>query len=194
MVESISSVVDKVSPAFFTRVLRPYFEEIVVDNRTYLGPAAAQVPLWLIDEAVWASDRSERAYQDFLRHSVPYSLPRWRELHEMWAYQPSMVTRLIKAHSDDPESVEWFAPSLCASAVALARMLRTVSVFRGRHLGIARQAYREELRLYRLGSGGASVDLLRDILDLTRENVQLTKNYSKRPPVPVMLGAAGVRA
>jgi monodechloroaminopyrrolnitrin synthase len=59
MVESINQVVDKVSPKFFARVLRPYFEEIDVDGQTYLGPAAAQVPLWLIDEAVWASDRGE---------------------------------------------------------------------------------------------------------------------------------------
>jgi monodechloroaminopyrrolnitrin synthase len=184
MGESINLVVDKVSSKFFARVLRPYFEEIDVDGQTYLGPAAAQVPLWLIDEAVWASDRSEPGYENFLRHSVSYSLPRWRHLHEGWVHQPSMVTRLIEAYGDDPNSAEWFAPSLRASAVALARMLRTVIVFRGRHLGIARRAYQEDLRLYPLGSGGASVDLLRDIIDLTRENAQFTKSFSGRPVAP----------
>lgn len=194
MVESINLVVDKVSPTFFARVLRPYFEEIVVDSRAYLGPAAAQVPLWLIDEAVWASDRSEPGYEEFLHHSVPYSLPRWRELHEGWVRRPSMVTRLIEAYSDDPDLVEWFAPSLRASGIALARMLRTVIVFRGRHLGIARQAYQEDLRLYPVGSGGASVDLLRDILDLTRENARFTKGVGRRPGAPATVRAAGVGA
>ena len=41
-------------------------------------------------------------------------------------------------------------------------------MFRGKHLTIARRAYREEIRLYPVGSGGGSVELLTRILDLTR--------------------------
>ena len=184
MVEAIDLVVEKVSPVFFARILRPYFEEIDLAGRSYLGPAAAQVPLWLIDEAVWASDRSEPDYQEFLRESVPYSLPRWRELHGYWVHAPSMVTRVIQAYRNDLNETGRSAPSIRASAVALARMLRTVIVFRGRHLGIARQAYQADLRLYPVGSGGASVDLLRQIIDLTRHNAQLTKRTVRLPAAP----------
>jgi hypothetical protein len=180
MVDSIDLVLDKVSPVFFARTLRPYFEEIELGDRIYLGPAAAQVPLWLIDEAMWASDRGEPNYQEFLRDSVPYSLPRWRELHEEWVRQPSLVTRLMEACGDYPGEGRRWAPALHASAVSIARMLRTVIVFRGRHLGIARQAYQEEVRLYPVGSGGASVDLLHDIITLTRENAQLVKTMGGR--------------
>jgi monodechloroaminopyrrolnitrin synthase len=60
-------------------------------------------------------------------------------------------------------------------------MLHTVIVFRGRHLDITRRAYQEDLRLYPVGSGGASVNLLRDIIDLTRENTQFPKSFSERP-------------
>ncbi|PZS31775.1 MAG: monodechloroaminopyrrolnitrin synthase PrnB [Pseudonocardiales bacterium] len=181
MVDSIDLVIDKVSPRFFARTLRPYFEDIEVDGRRYLGPAAAQVPLWLIDEAVWASDRSEPGYVDFLHHSVPYSLPRWRELHEAWVAMPSMVTRLLQAYGDDHVAAELSSPSLRASALAMSRMMRTIIVFRGRHLGIARQAYQEDLRLYPTGSGGASVDLLREIINLTKQNVQLAKSLGHAP-------------
>ena len=70
-------------------------------------------------------------------------------------------------------------PAAIGSAVvllgarALARLLRTVVVFRGRHLGLARRAYQAELRLYPVGSGGASVQLLRQVIDLTRRNANL---------------------
>ncbi|GLZ42518.1 monodechloroaminopyrrolnitrin synthase PrnB family protein [Actinokineospora sp. NBRC 105648] len=188
MVTSIDGVLKNVTPKFFATVLRPYFEEIDVAGQTYLGPAAAQVPLWLVDEVVWASDRGAPDYLDFLHHSVPYSLPRWRELHESWVGAPSLVTRLLQAHAEEGDS-PWTAPTLRASAVAIARMMRTIVVFRGRHLGIARQAYQEDLRLYPVGSGGASVELLREIIDLTRENSQLTARVGKPRAHPVEVSA-----
>lgn len=174
MVDSIDLVISKVSPIFFARVLRPYFEEIDVAGTEYLGPAAAQVPLWLIDQAVWASDRGDADYTAFLTESLPYGLPRWRRYYEGRQNQPSLVTRLAEALST--RSGEEIQPA----AEAVARLLRVIVVFRGRHLGVARQAYAEEVRLYRHGSGGAGVDLLRQILDLTRENAMLVRP-SRRP-------------
>ncbi|MFF9807850.1 monodechloroaminopyrrolnitrin synthase PrnB family protein [Streptomyces coeruleorubidus] len=175
MVSSIDMVVANVSPEFFARDLRAYFEEITVDGRVLLGPAAAQVPLWLIDQAIWAADNSEPEYEEFLRDSVPYSLPRWRELYDHWTGVPSVVTRLVEAYGDDPDRAERRMPGLRPSAEALARLLRVIIVFRGRHLGIARKAYDADLRLYPVGSGGASVDLLRQIIDLTRTTAQMTR-------------------
>lgn len=168
MVEAIDVVISGVTPVFFARTLRPYFEEIVVDGSVYLGPAAAQVPLWLIDQAVWAADRGQPDYQEFIRDSVPYSLPRWRRYHDAWQRMPSVITRVVEAFDTADAS-----PGLRATAEALTRMLRTVIVFRGRHLGLARQAYQKDVRLYSVGSGGAGIDLLRQIVDLTRENARL---------------------
>ncbi|MFC9466866.1 monodechloroaminopyrrolnitrin synthase PrnB family protein [Streptomyces coelicoflavus] len=175
MVSSIDMVVANVSPEFFARDLRAYFDEITVAGRVLLGPAAAQVPLWLIDQAVWAADHSEPEYEEFLRDSVPYSLPRWRELYDRWTGVPSVVTRLVAAYGDDPDAAERRMPGLRPAAEAIARLLRVILVFRGRHLGIARKAYDADLRLYPVGSGGASVDLLRQITDLTRATAQLTR-------------------
>lgn len=175
MVDCIDLVVGNVSPEFFARTLRPYFEEVTVDGAVLLGPAAAQAPLWLVDLAVWASDRSAPEYAEFLADSIPYSLPRWRELYDQWLPQPSVVTRLVQALDRYQDGSAELPVALRASAEALARALRVVVVFRGRHLGIARKAYQADLRLYPVGSGGASVDLLREILDLTRENFTLTQ-------------------
>ena len=65
MVEAIDRVMAHVSPVFFARGLRPYFEEITVAGRSYLGPAAANMPIALIDLALWASDRGDGSYLAF---------------------------------------------------------------------------------------------------------------------------------
>ncbi|GIJ50364.1 hypothetical protein Val02_72500 [Virgisporangium aliadipatigenens] len=167
MVDSIDLVLREVSPVFFARVLRAYFEEVTLDGKVLLGPAAAQVPLWLVDQVIWASDLGSPDYEEFIRDSVPYSLPRWRHYYARWEGRPSAVSRLLAAYG--PSGVNE-TPVLRRGAESLFRLLRTVVVFRGRHLGIARQAYQADLRLYPVGSGGASVELLRQIIDLTRQN------------------------
>jgi hypothetical protein len=169
LIESIDLVIAKVSPVFFAKGLRPYFEDIDVAGVRYLGPAAAQVPLWLIDQALWASDRGDPEYTEFIRDSLPYALPRWRMYYEHRRGLPSLVSRLTDALCTP------LRDDVRPAALAVARMLRVIVVFRGRHLGIARQAYSEEVRLYPLGSGGAGIDLLRQILDLTRENAFLVR-------------------
>ncbi len=171
MVSTIDEVVATVSPEFFARTLRPYYEEITVAGTTYLGPAAAQVPLWLVDLCVWAADRNGDAYRTFVLDSLPYALPSWRSFYERHKDSPSVVTRLGEAFSVDPDNAD-----LHRSAAATARLLRTLKTFRGRHIGIAKKAYSDELRLYDTGSGGAPVVLLKAILDLTRENETLVGN------------------
>src|SRR5205807_6792119 len=109
--------------------------------------------------------------------------PRWRDLYSAWRRRPSLVTRLASAYGESRGAAGAPSPALRAGAEALARMLRVIVVFRGRHLGVARQAYQADLRLYPVGSGGGSVDLLGQILDLTRENAQLarTSGVHRRP-------------
>ncbi|GGU00087.1 MULTISPECIES: monodechloroaminopyrrolnitrin synthase PrnB family protein [Streptomyces] len=173
MVDSIDFTIAHVSPEFFALTLRPYFEAIDVAGRDYLGPAAAQVPLWLVDVTLWQCDRSHSAYDEFLADSVQYSLPSWRDFHARHAGGVSAVSKLSAAVSW--ENVDRLPPQLAASAHALGRVLRILKTFRARHIGIARRAYSDDLRLYDEGSGGAPVDLLRSILDLTRDNETLVR-------------------
>ncbi|MGH3758120.1 monodechloroaminopyrrolnitrin synthase PrnB family protein [Actinophytocola sp.] len=170
MTEAMDLVSGAVTPSYFAHIMRPYYEEVTIAGDVLLGPAAAQVPLWLVDLAVWASDRSEPDYQQFLAESVRYSLPKWRAYHTAWLSRESVVTRVVSALREAEDS-----PALTESATLLADLLRTITVFRGRHLSMARRSYRIEVRLYDLGSGGGNVPLLGQILDLTRQAASLVR-------------------
>ncbi|MET9801275.1 monodechloroaminopyrrolnitrin synthase PrnB family protein [Streptomyces sp. NPDC006368] len=182
MVDSIDFTVTNVTPVFFARTLRSYFEEIDVAGRDYLGPAAAQVPLWLVDLTLWQCDRSNPAYDAFLEESVEYSLPSWRAFHAAHKGGISAVGKLSAALSW--ETVHRLPAPLIASARSLARVLRILKTFRARHIGIARKAYSDDLKLYEAGSGGAPIALLREVLDLTRDNETLVRRAVERPRTP----------
>ncbi|MET9654653.1 monodechloroaminopyrrolnitrin synthase PrnB family protein [Streptomyces sp. NPDC006460] len=182
IVDSIDFTASNISPEFFALTLRPYFEEVDVAGRSYLGPAAAQVPLWLVDLTLWQCDRSDAAYDTFLAESLPYSLPSWREFHEQYAGGVSAVSKLSTALSW--ENADRLPRELAASALALGRVLKILKTFRARHIVIARKAYSDDLRLYEEGSGGAPVALLRSILDLTRDNETLVRQATSGRPGP----------
>jgi hypothetical protein len=171
--DAIDVVAANVTPEFFARTMRPFFEEVRVGGVTYLGPAAAHVPLSLIDLALWASDCGGVAYDEFWRESARYGLPPWQGLYERWAKGPSVVTRVTTALGLVPAGQA--PPNLRASAEALCRALRALVVFRGKHFKVARDAYAEDVRLYPLGSGGGSLDLLDQITAFTRENASLLR-------------------
>ncbi|MGW7367294.1 monodechloroaminopyrrolnitrin synthase PrnB family protein [Streptomyces sp. NPDC054841] len=171
--DAIDIVIENVTPEFFARTMRPYFEEIRVGGVTYLGPAAAHVPLSLVDLALWASDRGGESYDEFWRESAQYGLPPWQGLYRRWAKGPSVVSRVSSALELAPTGEA--SPNLRASAEALCRALRALVVFRGKHFTVARNAYAEEIRLYPLGSGGGSLDLLDQVTALTRENAALVR-------------------
>lgn len=170
---TISEVVAQVTPQFFARVLRPYFEEITVDGTIHLGPAAANIPLFLVDLAVWASDHGQHSYTLFMQESARHTLPRWRVLLPLWNQQPSLVTRLTSLLRTLPEPLP---TPLREAASSLTTVLQNLLVFRGKHITIARQAYKEGVGLYPTGSGGGDIGLLRSILDLTRQHRAVVVN------------------
>lgn len=171
MEDAIESVVATVTPDFFARTMRPYFEDFRVAGRAYLGPAAAHVPLGLIDLCLWASDHSDETYAEFWKDSAQHALPQWYPMYAAWPQMPSVVTRVAEALRETPD-----APNLEASAEAVSRALRSLVNFRGKHYAIAKKAYTEELRLYPVGSGGGSIALLEGIMTLTRENSRLLRD------------------
>jgi hypothetical protein len=167
---AITAVLETVTPEYFARALRPYFEPVRVNGTAYLGPAAAHLPLPLIDLTLWASDRGCAEYEAFWRESIPYTLPMWRDLFESWAGGTSLVTRVAAAWAATGGTTR-----VRAATAALARALRCLVAFRGRHLRIARPAYRKPVRLHPVGSGGATVEMLATVLQLTRDNANLVR-------------------
>jgi hypothetical protein len=160
----------KVSPEFFARSLRPYFQAVLVDGQAYFGPAASHVPLFLVDLVLWAADRGTPDYAEFQREVVPYLIPAWRGLPPRWAGLPSVVSRLAAALREPAPS-----PAVRAAAPACAEVLRALIEFRGKHVVFARKAYDPDTGLYPNGSGGGTIDLLATILELTRANRDLVR-------------------
>ncbi|MEV7617221.1 monodechloroaminopyrrolnitrin synthase PrnB family protein [Streptomyces sp. NPDC089799] len=165
---AMGDVMANVTPEFFALELRPFFEDVHIAGRRYMGPAAAHIPLFLIDLLLWASDRGSPEYLDFCHEVALHTLPDWQERYAEWARMPSLTSRIAEAlcgpcAQSGPDPLE-------SGARGLRQALRSLTAFRGKHLVMARRAYHEEVRLYELGSGGGSVGLLEDILTLTREN------------------------
>jgi hypothetical protein len=171
---AMTTVVDGVKPEFFARTLRPYFEHIRVGGESYLGPAAAHVPLYIVDLVLWASDHASPQYRGFMQESIRHTLPRWRSVPPYLENKPSLVERIVAAMTRGADEAHTVAPA----ANALVHALRTLRLFRSKHLGMAQRAYRESIRLFPLGSGGGDVDLLRTIRDLVRENSELVLHSS----------------
>ncbi|MEO3813457.1 monodechloroaminopyrrolnitrin synthase PrnB family protein [Sphaerisporangium sp. B11E5] len=149
-------------PVFFTRHLRPYFEPFTVRGVSYHAPAAAHLPLYAVDQAVWAADAGHDRLDGFRADLVPYGLPVWTACHEDLLGVPSLLTRTLR----DLDSR--VTPGVLAGARALLAVLKAMIVFRGRHRRLVRGAYQDALRGAEIGSGGAGMDLIDELLAATR--------------------------
>jgi hypothetical protein len=167
--ESMNVVNEGVPPKFFYDVMRPFFDEIEVGGVRYMGPTAGHVPLFLVDLVLWTSGEGSEDYHRYRTSGSQYTLPQWSALQYDWAERPALTRRVAEAMSepDAPATVQ-------ASAAALAAALRVLVVFRGKHVTYARKAYAEEDQEHG-GSGGGSIGLLQEILDLTRQNANLVR-------------------
>ncbi|MDA1361866.1 DUF1864 family protein [Glycomyces luteolus] len=170
MVDSMDMVIDEVRPEFFFTDIRPYLDPVLVEGKSYYGAAAAQMPIWLIDQALWAADDGHAEYRDFAASMLPYALPHWVGHYRDWTAKPSISGRIRTAlapyGTDDPP------PHLERIAKAHTGVLRTLLTFRGRHMGITKRAYAGAPNMS--GSGGGSVALLQEIIELTRAHARLT--------------------
>jgi hypothetical protein len=171
--EAMTNVTTGMTPEFFARTLRPYYESIIVGGTAYTGPAGSGLPLYLVDLAVWASDRRDDVFDEFVRDAALLTVPPWRALVTASAQQASLVTMVTsRLRAVEPDAVP---ETLQRAAHALIRVLRALMVFRGRHMAMARKAYDEDMRLYPTGSGGGNIELLRAILDLNVLNAALVR-------------------
>ena len=77
------------------------------------------------------------------------------------------MTEVLEAAAESPEAG---SSQIDLGVRGVRDTLLAIVVFRGRHLSLARKAYADDIRLYALGSGGGSLDLLNEIISLTRQN------------------------
>jgi hypothetical protein len=149
---------EQLEPGWFYQEFLPYTDYVEIAGTRYMGPAAAQFPLPVIDMLVWESDHASRDVAEYRAGRIAFTLPHLRALHARWSAVPSLTTRVHAALTDES------TPIVHDSATALTAVLRALLVFRGKHLAYARQ-----------GSSAAHLALLRDITDQTRHMTDLAR-------------------
>jgi hypothetical protein len=149
-----------VTPEFFAQQLRPYFEPITVAGRTLNGPAAAFLPLYLVDELVWGE--SQGAHAEMIDDAVQYGPPLWAGLvAEMRRHMPMsamLVADLERA--GHPDALE-------REGQIASHIIHRLVQFRGRHAVLAERAYNAAITDFQQGSVGYSPDVLRQITQAT---------------------------
>jgi hypothetical protein len=149
-----------VTPEFFAQQLRPYFEPITVDGRTLSGPAAAFLPLYLVDELGWGE--SQGAHAEMIDDAVQYGPPLWTGLvAEMRRHTPMsamLVADLERA--GHPDALE-------REGQIASHIIHRLVEFRGRHAVLAERAYNAAITDFQQGSGGYSPEVLRQITQAT---------------------------
>ncbi|GGL91758.1 monodechloroaminopyrrolnitrin synthase PrnB family protein [Nakamurella endophytica] len=148
-----------VSPVWFAQQLRPYFDPITVDGVAYCGPAAAFVPLYLVDELLWGTGADHTALH---REAVEYGRTLWRDRRGELADHPPLDEVVAERLHREGETAE-----LAEAARLFSLATRALVRFRGQHATLARGAYRTDVTGYSTGSGGWAPATL---LSITTEN------------------------
>ena len=152
-----------VTPEFFAQQLRPYFEPITVGGRVPNGPAAAFLPLYLVDELVWGE--SQGAHAAMIDDAVQYGPPLWDGLVQEMRRHPPMAEMLIA----DLQRAGHGA-GLEQECRLASRIIHRLVEFRGRHAVLAERAYNAAISEFEHGSGGFTPDGLRQITRATLES------------------------
>jgi hypothetical protein len=163
MIAGIVHTRKNVSVSYFAQELRLYFDPISLHGKTYLGPGAVEMPMFVYDHLLWSSSNSDPAYVSFKETYLPYILPYLRETYVAYRYKPSLLDTFgaFLLESKQQQTEVWEAIRQVRSLLLLLKS------FRMPHKTIADKAYKaahggEEQRKH--GSGGYTPDILEVVL------------------------------
>lgn len=97
VVKGMVDVSRVVSPSFFSKEMRPFFDGIEVDGASYAGAGGAQLPLVVIDRIMWGSESESAVYQGYYEDNIRYQPADLRSdlsIAEDGAYQISLLGHL----------------------------------------------------------------------------------------------------
>jgi monodechloroaminopyrrolnitrin synthase len=166
MVDSVVYAFRHVSPATFMAELRPFYDPIQVGGRSYLGPGAVEMPLFVLEHLLWGSRCEHRGYIEFKETYLPYILAPFRAAYALHAGRPSVVERVIAELSSNGSSHVPLEHALRA----LDRVFDSLLRFRAPHVRLAQKAYEAQPDAHaEVGSGGYAPSMLEELLTLTRQ-------------------------
>jgi monodechloroaminopyrrolnitrin synthase len=161
---SVDITLSAVSPEFFSQTLRPFLQPIKVGGRTWFGPAAAHVPLPLVDLCVWAAGVDDRHYLDFVRQIRDHGVAEWFPLYDAWQTGPSLLERIERRFRAGGE----ISAELRVGAQAVCRAMRALVRFRGKHRSLAHHSYTGDYTTFSRAALGEQVDVVEEIAVMTR--------------------------
>ncbi|WP_079408582.1 monodechloroaminopyrrolnitrin synthase PrnB family protein [Streptomyces sp. 3211] len=150
----------------FAVELRPYYEPIQIAGKEYDAPAAAQVPLYLIDQMMWGHGEPEVDLYSLRDGLSRYGLPIWRETFLDSLTRKPLIKQMIQ---EIEASTPWDNGPAQRSAEGLLLVAQALLTFRGRHIRLVKAAYDSQISRYAAGSSGATPDLLQKLITATRE-------------------------
>lgn len=183
MIQGVVHAKKNVSPAVFANELRFYYDPIKVDyNKSYIGPGAVEMPMFLLDHLLWSSDCADVVYTSFKEGYLPYNLQFVREMYWHTKGKPSLVTRVAEALERRPSTETFMA------ARAVSELCNGLKSFRKPHKKLADDAYAHNQEHHRQkGSGGYSTDILQHLMDLQNEKIEGLKDAIASTKVKVNL-------
>jgi hypothetical protein len=166
MVRGIVHAKRNVSPSVFANELRFYYDPIKVDyNKSYIGPGAVEMPMFVFDHLLWNCDCKDEEYTVFKEGYLPYSLRFVREIYWRFKDKPSLLTRVKDNLQLSP------SPQHYRAAQVLLELCTVLKSFRMPHKKMAEQAYAHSDDNHRSnGSGGYTVDILQHIIKLQSDH------------------------
>ncbi|MFY9493532.1 MAG: monodechloroaminopyrrolnitrin synthase PrnB family protein [Minisyncoccia bacterium] len=181
MISSIAEVNRRITPEYFTSKLRPYFEPKVIGGKKYLAPGGAQMPIILIDLALWSGEDNNSQYVRYWNENIGY-LPAKLRIRAQKIVRSGSLLQKLKRWSDSPESSrQTNKPFVMASLDAVEELIVALQKFRYPHLKIA-EANMAVRPKGAVGSGGYNTDILKLLIansEFARKTIQeLRKNLN----------------
>lgn len=189
LIDAIVSVYRKVPPLYFLEDLRPYYEPVMVAGKAYSGPGAVEIPLFLVDQVLWASNNTRAEYLDMKERGLANVLPHWRAMYFNLRGQPSLSDKLIEKLQNTDYSSD--NVDLQDEKVAIAKIVKKnillvdkiytqLISFRLPHLKIADISYGKPNPQFGKDQQGYGKSILAIILEMMKEKRQkLTENSQK---------------
>lgn len=181
MVNGIVYARKNVSTEYFANELRLYFDAIVLDGTTYLGPGAVEMPMFVFDHLFWSSQVQDEEYVEFKETYLPYILPGLREIYKEQENKAPFVDHIRRW----AEGLEKRTENSELAFKALRKLCFLLKGFRMPHKKVADEAYEKDKQKRAHGSGGYTTNILVRIIDLMLEAfAPVEKAYEKYQELP----------
>lgn len=168
LIRAIVAVYRKVPASYFLDDLRPFYEPITVGGKIYSGPGAVEIPLFLVDHALWACDDNNAEYCEMKERGLPNVLPHWREMYHRMKGKSSITSLIIKELQKNCYDRN---TSLVVrrNLDSLDKIYGKLASFRMPHLKLADGAYGDDDPKFNKGRDGYGKSILTTIIELMKD-------------------------